>query len=619
MSFLSPLFLLLAGAAAVPLLIHLMRRRIGVRIDFPAVRYLARAEREHSRRLKLHNLLLMFLRIAAVLFVALAAARPVARLGGFGGATGHAPTALAIVLDNSLSTSAIVDGRSVLDRLQEIARSTIDMSTAGDRLWLVTADGQVTGGTAATLSQAVAAVEPLSGAGDPARALARAVSLVREARLPAAQVALLTDAQATTWSRPLALDDIDIAVYAPALPPPANRAVVRAAADPQRWTPRGAVTARILAADSATYRITLVGPDGAVRTLARGTAGAAGGDSGTLLVRASPPERGWIAGAVELEPDELRADDVGHFAVWIGAPPTVVLRPSAGPFASSAVASLVDAGRLARGGQIAFGAADDIESLPALLTAPTDPVRLGAANRALERLGIPWRFGAARRPAAGENVRGDRLENVGVSLRYVLTATDGGGDTLATAGGDPWVVAGDGYVLIASPLDPQATSLPVRASFVPWLLEILSQRLTGTAGHILEASPGMEVARPEWADALEPARAGGIADRVRLTGGAFTAPAEPGVYFLQRAGRRAGALVVNAESGESELRRLTPEALRDRLGGDDVRVVGRPGRWSSVVFAAPGARPLGVPFLIAALCALAAESFVAASGQRRMS
>ena len=63
MSFLAPWFLMLGGAALVPLLIHLLRRKIGLHVEFPAARYLARAEREHSRTLRMRNLLLMLLRV----------------------------------------------------------------------------------------------------------------------------------------------------------------------------------------------------------------------------------------------------------------------------------------------------------------------------------------------------------------------------------------------------------------------------------------------------------------------------------------------------------------------------------------------------------------------------
>src|SRR5436305_2046193 len=101
MTFLAPLYLLLAGAIAVPLLIHLLRRRIGSRVEFPAARYLARAEQEHSRTLKLRNLLLMLLRVLALLAIAVAAARPVARWMG----AGHAPTALALVVDPAAAGS----------------------------------------------------------------------------------------------------------------------------------------------------------------------------------------------------------------------------------------------------------------------------------------------------------------------------------------------------------------------------------------------------------------------------------------------------------------------------------------------------------------------------------
>src|SRR5438477_11358283 len=99
MTLLSPVFLFLGLAAAVPLLIHLLRRRIGTRIDFPAVRYLLRAEQENRRTLRLRNLLLMLLRVATVILLSIAAARPIGRMIG----VGHAPAAIAIVIDNTMS------------------------------------------------------------------------------------------------------------------------------------------------------------------------------------------------------------------------------------------------------------------------------------------------------------------------------------------------------------------------------------------------------------------------------------------------------------------------------------------------------------------------------------
>jgi hypothetical protein len=170
MSFLAPLYLFLTGAVAVPLLIHLLRRRIGLRVEFPAARYLARAEREHSRTLRIRNLLLMFLRILALVAIAMAAARPIARWMG----AGHAPTALAIVIDNSLSTSAIVGGRPLLDQFKSMARDVVGNATSTDRLWLVTADGRVRGGSIGLLREEIDRVEPLAGAGDLSGALTRA-------------------------------------------------------------------------------------------------------------------------------------------------------------------------------------------------------------------------------------------------------------------------------------------------------------------------------------------------------------------------------------------------------------------------------------------------------------
>ena len=80
-----------------------------------------------------------------------------------------------------------------------------------------------------------------------------------------------------------------------------------------------------------------------------------------VLVRATPAERGWIAGAVELEPDELRGDDVRHFVAWVGQAPGVSVHPAAGPFMRSAVDALVQSERLAAGTGIAIVPADVLE------------------------------------------------------------------------------------------------------------------------------------------------------------------------------------------------------------------------------------------------------------------
>lgn len=609
MTFLSPLALALAVAAAIPLLIHLWRRRIGTRIDFPAVRYLARAEREHSRQLRLRNLLLMLLRLAIVLLIAAAAARPVGRVGG----GGHAPTAIAVVLDNSLSTSAIAAGRPVFAGLAEVARATISRATPSDRVWLLTADGRVVGGSAATLLADLARVTPLAGRGDLTAALAAAGRLVAGAGLVERQIVVITDGQSTTW-RPAAplRTDARVLIHAPAAGPPANRAVLAANAVPARWTPRGAVTARIATAgDSVSWRVTLAA--GAPRTLARGAAVAAAGSVADIALAATPAERGWVAGTVEIEPDELRADDVRHFALWIGAAPAVHADPAAGPFVASAVAALVEAGRAASGPGVAIVPADAATRLPALIVAPGDPVRLGAANRALARLGVPWRFGAA--VTGGDSpVRGDRLAGVTVVRRYALVRQGTAHtDTLARAGGAPWIVGGDGWVLVASPLDPSATTLPVRAPFVPWLGDVLGQRLAGAAGGTIEAAPSATVGRPAWASALDD---GGAAP-TPLAGATIRAPSRAGTFFLLDGDRRSGALVVNAEPDESDLARLDDAALASRVHGGARSVVRDPARVADEAFAASDRRPLAVPMLAAALLLLTTEAVVTRTRRQR--
>ena len=124
LSFLSPLFLIGAMAAAVPIVLHLLKREPEARIRFSAVRLLRTAPVEHTRRRHFNELLLLLLRVAALLLLALAFARP------FFSSAGASPSATltVVALDTSLSLSAPGQFDKARDRArQAIAGADTDL------------------------------------------------------------------------------------------------------------------------------------------------------------------------------------------------------------------------------------------------------------------------------------------------------------------------------------------------------------------------------------------------------------------------------------------------------------------------------------------------------------
>ncbi len=629
MAFLAPFLLGLAALAGVPLAVHLLRRRVSRRVDFPAVRYLTRMEQEHSKELKLRHRLLLVLRVLAVIAVALAAARPVANLVGLG----HAPLSMALLIDNSMSSGAVRDGRAVIDDLRADAIELVGTLTADDRAWIVTADGRVNGGAPASLVQLLTNLKPLGGRGDLGSATRRAVALARSGAPRAPVVAIVSDGQANAFAAggdsAITAGDVPVVALVKTRPALRNRAVLETEAAPARWTPAGAVQFAIASAEPAPWRVTLDG-----RTVARGTSNAGTlGSPARIAQKLSSASTGWVRGSVELDADELRGDDTRWFAVRVAPPPSVAVRGEAGPFLGAALTTLVEEKRLGRGtegtsGVVAVSGADAVNvRAPVLLTAPTDPVRVGEANRTLTRLGIPWRFGAIARglvlarstevrPAAAVATGGNALDGASVRVRFPLLHSPGSAgppartDTLATAGGAPWVVAGADYVLIASPLDPDATDLPLRAGFVPWLLESLSRRL-GDDGQVIAAHPGQFLSGLEGVTALE--RPDG--SLVPLSGDRLTVPNDAGVYLLRRQAARVGALVVNPEREESDVGQGAPEDAKflARVSGRAVSVVGASDGWRKQIFKQAAGRSL-VPILLAiALLALLLEAWYSRS------
>ncbi len=606
MAFLAPLWLSLAVLAAVPVLLHLLRRNIGSRVEFPAVRYLQSAERDSSRDVRAKNLWLLLLRILIVVLLALAAARPV-WTGGEG-----TPRALAIVLDNSLSTTALVEGAPVLDRLTAAARDLRAASGSAERLWLITADGTVHTGPDA-IDAALSRVIALPGAGQLDAAVRQAIALTQTAAGDPGAVAVITDGQRTAWTADVPATASRLRVFVPTITPPPNGAILSAVAQPQWWTPRGTLELTVQAVrDSTAYRIAI-----GDRTISRGVVVRNAGDSiATARIPLVGVGTGWQALDVTLEPSGVGADDHAIVPIVVGGAPAV--RESAGEFVAAAVAALRENGRVRGSGDVtvSIAPAASVAALPALILPPSDAGGVAAANTSLARLGIPWRFAAEQRGSQlvrglQNDLRGDTA--IRVSQWFPLVPQAGAvGDTVALAGNAVWMVRGPKWIVLGSSLDPASTTLPVRATFVPWLADAISNLASGTTAAVHVAA-GARLVPPGGATELR--SVDGTLKRP-VTSGNMTAPALPGLYLWMRGTDIVGAIGVRLDAGEPQLARATPAELTARFGGAERAELNADGAaFLRSVRQSGASQPMAAPLLLLALLAVLAEAWL--SGRYR--
>src|SRR5205807_527514 len=109
----------------------------------------------------------------------------------------HRRTALVVILDNSVSSGVVVDGRPVLERLRAAARGSLAAAAASDRVWLVLADGVARAGTREALLATIdsAAVSPRRL--DLTAAVRAASRLVNAEPLEGREVHVMSDLQRT--------------------------------------------------------------------------------------------------------------------------------------------------------------------------------------------------------------------------------------------------------------------------------------------------------------------------------------------------------------------------------------------------------------------------------------
>jgi hypothetical protein len=614
MTFIFPLALLGLLGALVPPLLHLFQRRQPPSVEFPAVRYLRQTEREAERSIRLRHLLLMMLRMAAVVLIVVAAARPVVPRAPLAGGGLHQPTALALVLDNSLSSGAIAGGRAVLDDLVERSRETLREARSGDAVWLMGADLLARRADPERLAETLGEIKPDARRLDLSAAVATAARLVSTSGYAQGEVHVLSDLQRSAFGAPdSSAAGLPVLFYSPSASPPENLGVVAARAVPGLWlagAPGGVVAGVGGGPSGAPARIELV-----VDGRPGGRAVAASG--GTAALEAPPLREGWRTGLVRLPADEFRGDDQRSVAVRVLAPAAVAIGSGATPgrFVEEAVAVLAEAGRIRLTPPAEVTLGDSPRGPAGVVFPPADPTRVGAVNRALAAAGIGWRFGARiEREDSIESLEVPEANGARVAARFRLERSGAEADTavLARVAGEPWLVRERNVVMVGSRMVPEETTLPVSPTFVPFVSALVNRVSRGEAG-VIEAAPGAPVALPGAVTAI------GTADTLRdvESGAVIAAPAVPGVYALLASDDTAALLVVASDPRESELVRADRAFLEERFPGARVSLFNGPRDYAASRFRGAGRAELTGWFLAGSLLVLLLEAGVAAGGLRR--
>jgi len=533
-TFLHPLALVGLAAAAIPAFLHLLERRVPPEAEFPPLRYLSEAERQSARRLKLRHLLLLILRTALIVLIVLAAARPLVPAQASGGSL-HEPTAVAVILDNSVSSGLVVDGRPALERLKAMARGSLARATASDRLWLVLADGVARAGTPEALLATVDSAGVSARRLDLTAAVREATRLVEGEPLPAREVLVVSDLQRTAFGpgRAAVLRGVRVLALAPPSRAPANRGVgVARVSDDAAVV--GIVGTPGTGGEGGVAPVTL-----RIHGREIGHALAAPGSTASITLPRLGP--GWWVGEAVLDADELRADD-RRLLVWrVAAPAGVAALPSTGggPFVAAALAVLEEAQRVRRGTEVAIGDRPEAGTLVSVVVPPAEPALIGQANRALAARGGRWRFASAGTPGPIAGAAVPAIAGLQVTRRYRIEAATGdagrgtGNDTtvLATVNGEPWLVRDGRVLLLGSRLDTAWTVLPAAPAFVPFVDALVNRLARGEA-------PVSEV------------------------------EGAPRVEFRTRGADTIGAIVFGLDPRESDLTPASPALVHEVLGAD---------------------------------------------------
>lgn len=206
MNFLGLSFLFALPLIALPVIIHLYRGRQRDVVNWGAMQFLAAATTKGRSMQRLEELLLMFLRVAAILALILALAQPMLRSSMFGSSVDRE---VVLLLDNSLSMARTVENVAAGDLLTEKALEIVADLSSGDTVQVMLASG---GGQWLTaegipadsvgkrqLTNLIEDIQPTLGSAKLLDCLQNIVNSEPQNSPSSRQVYVLSDSQSLSW------------------------------------------------------------------------------------------------------------------------------------------------------------------------------------------------------------------------------------------------------------------------------------------------------------------------------------------------------------------------------------------------------------------------------------
>jgi len=615
------LFFVGLAALAIPVLLHLIQREKKQIQHFPSLMFVRRVPYKSVQRRRIHNWLLLLVRLTALLLIVLAFARPFFTRTDVAAAPGGGARELVVLLDQSYSMAY----GDRWDRARAAARDALNTLGPSDRgsVVLFSSNAEIAARSTPELNALLAAVPdgpPSAGATRYAPALKVAGSILAESPLPRREALLISDFQRGGWrgeegSRlPLGTTLTPVSVGGLASDP--NVTVTTVA------------LARSTFADKERVGVTAAVVNRAEQPMTGGTLSLEIGGRAIQSERLDVPANGSASvafmpftvtspnmrGTVRVGADALPTDNAFHFVVSPSEPVRVVVlsgTTSAGLYLTRALEigdtprfatelrqpdTLSDADlqraavvflndvtvtaalgrRLVRfveaGGGLFVAAGpratwpSDVDGLPAVLTGPVDRSRGDGARLGGIELGHPV-FEVFRAPRSGD------FSSVRVyGYRNVMPA-DGAQVLARFDAGAPAVMErrlGTGRVLLwTSTLDLSWSDLPLKPVFLPFI-----QRSVRYLANYEEPLPWLSVGQVLDPDTgIRPAARGSLValtpsgERVAIGDGEgdVLELMEQGFYELRPAAAQgdaeASVVASNVDPAESDLTPMDPKEI----------------------------------------------------------